>query len=66
MAETFIGALCPRTSMALVVAITGMVAWTTNCVFFDPVACGERHDALLVAMCVVFPSEAYAVTVEAE
>ena len=29
-------------------------------------ACGERHDALLVAMRVVFPSEAYAVTVEAE
>ena len=27
---------------------------------------GERHDALLVAMRVVFPSEAYAVTVEAE
>ena len=29
-------------------------------------ACGERHDALLVAMCVVFPSEAHAVTIEAE
>ena len=29
-------------------------------------ACGERHDALLVAMCVVFPSEAYVVTIEAE
>ncbi len=29
-------------------------------------ACSERHDALLVAMCVVFPSEAYAVTIEAE
>ena len=28
--------------------------------------CGERHDALLVAMCVVFPSEAYVVTIEAE
>ena len=29
-------------------------------------ACGERHDALLVAMCVVFPSEAYAVAIEAK
>ncbi len=29
-------------------------------------ACSERHDALLVAMCVVFPSEAHAVTVAAE
>ena len=29
-------------------------------------ACGERHDALLVAMCIVFPSEAYVVTIEAE
>jgi hypothetical protein len=29
-------------------------------------ACGERHDALLVAMCVVFPSEAHAVTIEAK
>ena len=29
-------------------------------------ASGERHHALLVAMCVVFPSEAYAVTAEAE
>ena len=27
---------------------------------------GERHDALLVAVRIVFPSEAYAVTVEAE
>lgn len=27
--------------------------------------CGERHDALLVAMCVVFPSEAHMVTIEA-
>ena len=29
-------------------------------------ASGERHDALLVAMCVVFPSKAYAVTIEAK
>lgn len=29
-------------------------------------ACRERHDALLVAVCVVFPSEAYVVTIEAE
>ena len=29
-------------------------------------ACGECHDALLIAMGVVFPSEAHAVTVEAE
>ena len=29
-------------------------------------ACGERHNALLVAVRVVFPSEAYAITVEAE
>lgn len=29
-------------------------------------ACGECHDALLVSVGVVFPSEAYAVTVEAE
>ena len=29
-------------------------------------ACGERHDALLVAMGVIFPSEAYVVTIEAE
>ena len=27
---------------------------------------GERHDALLVAMGVVFPSKTYAVTIEAE
>ena len=30
------------------------------------VACGERHDALLVAMCIVFPSEPNLVTIEAE
>ena len=29
-------------------------------------ACGERHDALLVAVGVVFPSKTYAVTIEAE
>ena len=29
-------------------------------------ACGERHDALLVAMCIVFPSEPNLVTIEAE
>ena len=29
-------------------------------------ACGWRHDALLVTVRVVFPSEAYALTVEAE
>src|SRR6201995_5027819 len=29
-------------------------------------ACGERHDALLVAMCIVSPSEANVVTIEAE
>jgi len=29
-------------------------------------ASGERHDALLVAMCVVFPSKGYAVTIEAK
>ena len=29
-------------------------------------ACGESHDALLIAVCIVFPSEAYAVTIEAE
>lgn len=29
-------------------------------------ACRERHDALLVAVRVVFPSEAYVVTIEAE
>jgi len=29
-------------------------------------ASGERHDALLVAVCVVFPSETYVVTIEAE
>lgn len=28
--------------------------------------CSERHDALLVALCVVFPSEAYAMAIEAE
>src|SRR5580693_7166736 len=34
MADTSIGALCPITSMAPVLAITGMVARTTS---FDPV-----------------------------
>ena len=29
-------------------------------------ACGERHDALLVAVRIVFPSEAYRTAVEAE
>ena len=29
-------------------------------------ACGECHDALLVAVRIVFPSEAYVVTIEAE
>ena len=28
--------------------------------------CGERHDALLVAVRIVFPSEAYRTAVEAE
>ena len=32
----------------------------------EELACAECHDALLVAVGVLFPSEAYAVTVEAE
>ena len=37
IAETFIGAVCPKVSMAPVLAITGMVAGTANGAFFDPV-----------------------------
>jgi transposase len=37
VAETFIGAVCPRVSMAPVLAITGMVAGTANRASFDPV-----------------------------
>jgi hypothetical protein len=37
MAETFIGAMCPRVSMAPVLAITGMVAGTAHRESFDPV-----------------------------
>jgi hypothetical protein len=37
MAETSNGALCPITSLAPVLAITGMVAGTLNSESFDPV-----------------------------
>jgi len=37
VAETFIGAVCPKASMAPVLAIPGMVAGTANCESFDPV-----------------------------
>src|ERR1700756_3944000 len=37
VAETFIGAVCPKVSMAPVLAITGMVAGTANGASFDPV-----------------------------
>jgi hypothetical protein len=37
VAETFMGAVCPKASMAPVVAIPGMVAGTANCESFDPV-----------------------------